>query len=135
MAITHNRLKEAVKNLVSTMYSDRGVGATADNANKLSELCNFYKGDILILSGILPNTLVTPLSLFDDSTVRTELFISNDDSTKILSLYLDNLGNNLFYTLEPKDSITFPAYFLESVYIKASAPSLAYTSWAYVIPS
>jgi hypothetical protein len=132
MTLTHNRLKDKVNSLVHVLYSDRGnTGASGDAADKLSTLFEFYKGDITLLSGTLANTLVTPLSLFDDAVVRTELFVSNDDASKILTLSLDALGANTLYILQPKDSITFPAYFLESVYMKASAPALSYTAWTY----
>jgi hypothetical protein len=132
MTLTHNRLKDKVTNLVHLLYSEQGnTGATGTAADKLSSLFEFYKGELTLLSGTLANTLVTPLSLFDDEVVRTELFVSNDDASKVLTLSLDALGNNILYVLQPKDSITFPAYFLDSVYLRASAPALPYTAWSY----
>lgn len=132
MTTTHTRLKATVEKIANKLYSDKGV-ASSDDANSLNEFLPFYKGEITILSGTLPNTVNTPLSLFDDEVIRTETFICNNDASKVLSISIDAAGLQVVYNLDPKECISFPTSFNESIYIKASAPSLSFTAWVYTI--
>ncbi|MCA2594052.1 MAG: hypothetical protein IM526_02675 [Microcystis sp. M38BS1] len=132
MAITHNKLKQAVKQLASKLYSGNST-PSGDDAKSLNELLNFYKGEQSILSSTLADTQTTPLSIFSDTEIRTEVFVCNNDNSKVLTIYRDALAIEKIYTLAAGDAISFPASFNESVYIKASAPSLAFTAWKYTI--
>jgi hypothetical protein len=132
MSITHNKLKIAVEQLASIVYSSEKT-PSSDDAASLNELLNFYKGEQNILSTTLPDTQNTSLTLFDDGQIRTEVFIYNNDPSKVLSVYRDSAATELLYVLEPKDSVTFPTSFQQDIYIKASAPSLSVIAWEYLI--
>jgi hypothetical protein len=127
---SHNPLKQKVIQTAAKLYSDR---LTAETAKDLDYYLNFYKGEPTILSSTLADTQVTVLTLFDDAVIRTETFINNDDASKILTIYSDAAGTLKLFTLNPKDSVSFPSSCLENIYLKASAPSLAFTAWIYTI--